>query len=64
MSLLIESIKLLDGEFCNLAYHEARMQHSLSSLFGRNDKPELKTFLLGANYHRKVLHDKSVDCIA
>ena len=56
MSLLIESIKLLDGEFYNLAYHEARMQHSLSSLFGRSNKPELKSFLLAANYPRTGLY--------
>ena len=56
MSLLIESIKLLDGEFYNLAYHEARMQHSLSSLFGRNDKPGLKSLLLETEYPRTGLY--------
>jgi 4-amino-4-deoxychorismate lyase len=34
MSLLIESIKLLDGKFYNLGYHERRMQHALQVLRG------------------------------
>lgn len=32
MSLLIETIKLKDGEYCNLFYHEQRMNHSLKIL--------------------------------
>jgi len=56
MSLLIESIKLLDGKFYNLAYHEARMQYSLAALFGRNDKPQLESFLHGADYPLRGLY--------
>ena len=56
MSRLIESIKLLDGKFYNLVYHEARMQYSLASLFGGNDKPELESFLRRSDYPRKGLY--------
>jgi 4-amino-4-deoxychorismate lyase len=37
MSLLIESIKLLDGQFHNLDYHERRMRHALQVLRGTNN---------------------------
>jgi 4-amino-4-deoxychorismate lyase len=37
MSLLLESIKLLNGEFYNLSYHEFRMNRSLKALFGEGN---------------------------
>ena len=49
MSLLIETIKLLDGKFYNLPYHEQRMTRSLVSLFNRT-KPVIL---------EKLLHDTS-----
>jgi 4-amino-4-deoxychorismate lyase len=45
MSLLIESIKLVDGEFFNLSYHEQRMNRSLKSLCGMEDFFDLALFL-------------------
>ena len=45
MSLLIESIKLLDGKFHNLSYHEQRMHRSLQMLCGDDDPIELEGFL-------------------
>jgi 4-amino-4-deoxychorismate lyase len=45
MSLLIESIKLLNGEFCNLSYHEQRMHRSLQMLCGDDTPIELESFL-------------------
>jgi 4-amino-4-deoxychorismate lyase len=45
MSLLIESIKLLDGEFCNLFHHEQRMNRSLKMLTGMNEHFLLEEFL-------------------
>lgn len=45
MSLLIESIKLRDGEFRNLFYHEQRMLRSLSMLCGADDDFNLERFL-------------------
>lgn len=45
MSLLLESIKLLDGEFHNLFYHEERMHRSLKLLCGEIDHSNLEEFL-------------------
>ncbi len=45
MSLLLESIKLLDGNYCNLFYHEQRMNRSMKELCGQQEFFELETFL-------------------
>ena len=45
MSLLIETIKLLDGKFFNLAYHERRMIRSLQILFNKADPVRLEEML-------------------
>lgn len=45
MSLLIESIKLLDGKFYNLFYHEQRMNKSLRTLCGTTEPVDLEAFL-------------------
>lgn len=45
MSLLIESIKLLDGEYCNLFFHEQRMSRSLRTLCGAEEHFHLEEFL-------------------
>lgn len=45
MSLLIESIKLLDGTFYNLSHHEQRMNRSLKSLCGVHDHVDLEILL-------------------
>jgi 4-amino-4-deoxychorismate lyase len=45
MSLLIESIKLLDGTFYNLSHHEQRMNRSLKSLCGVHDHVDLEVLL-------------------
>lgn len=45
MSLLIESIKLLDGQFHNLFYHEQRMNRSLKMLCGVQENFNLENFL-------------------
>ncbi|HYG18674.1 MAG TPA: aminotransferase class IV [Ohtaekwangia sp.] len=45
MSLLIESIKLLDGTFYNLSYHEQRMHRSLKMLCGVSEPVDLEQFL-------------------
>ncbi|HPM32180.1 MAG TPA: aminotransferase class IV [Chryseolinea sp.] len=45
MSLLIESIKLLDGQFHNLFYHEQRMNRALKMLCGVHDHFDLEEFL-------------------
>jgi 4-amino-4-deoxychorismate lyase len=45
MSLLIESIKVVNGEFCNLSYHEQRMHRSLKELCGDAEEVDLEKFL-------------------
>jgi 4-amino-4-deoxychorismate lyase len=45
MSLLIESIKVVNGEFCNLSYHEQRMHRSLKMLCGDAEEVDLERFL-------------------
>lgn len=45
MSLLLESIKLLDGQYCNLFYHEQRMNRSLRMLCGETGHLDLEMFL-------------------
>lgn len=45
MSLLLESIKLQDGNYANLFYHEQRMNRSLRLLCGSEDHVDLEEFL-------------------
>jgi 4-amino-4-deoxychorismate lyase len=56
MSLLIESIKLQDGTFCNLFYHEQRMIRSLHMLFGIHEDLDLERFLNAVNFPAKGLY--------
>jgi 4-amino-4-deoxychorismate lyase len=56
MSLLIESIKLLDGEYRNLFYHEQRMNRSLKMLFGVQDNIDLEAFLKDTETPAKGLY--------
>jgi 4-amino-4-deoxychorismate lyase len=55
MSLLIESIKLLDGQFQNLFYHEQRMNRSLETLCGVEEPLDLEVFLRKFNPPTKGL---------
>lgn len=56
MSLLIESIKLLDGKFHNLFYHEQRMLRSLRMLCGSNEDFQLEKFLTEKAYPKQGLY--------
>lgn len=56
MSRLIESIKLLNGEFHNLFYHEQRMRNSLRNLFGVHEPINLKEFLNGFQFPKEGLY--------
>lgn len=56
MSLLLESIKLSDGEFYNLSYHEQRMNRSLRMLCGVHDFVDLEKFLLDIEYPLQGLY--------
>jgi 4-amino-4-deoxychorismate lyase len=56
MSLLIESIKLMDGKFHNLFYHEQRMIHSLNTLCGIEEELNLEEFLSELDVPAKGLY--------
>lgn len=56
MYRLIESIKLLNGKFHNLFYHEQRMQHSLEMLYGKKEPVDLKKFLSAQAYPHNGLY--------
>jgi 4-amino-4-deoxychorismate lyase len=56
MSLLLESIKLEDGVFNNLSYHEQRMNHSLKVLCGSDGRFNLEEFLAETHYPRTGLY--------
>ena len=45
MSLLLETIKVVDGKFCNLFHHEQRMIRSLEMLCGVEEDIILEEFL-------------------
>ena len=55
MSLLIESIRLHNGQFENLLYHEVRMARALQVLFGITGAVKLEDFLWVRNVPQKVL---------
>lgn len=65
MSLLIESIKLLDGKFCNLFYHEQRMMRSLEMVCGVKEEINLDQFLAELEapstglFKCRILYDES-----
>lgn len=56
MSLLIESIKVVDGKFCNLFYHEQRMIRSLETLCGTDEDLNLEKFLSGLEAPQKGIY--------
>lgn len=56
MSLLIESIKLLDGRFCNLQWHQRRMTRSLQSLFAINGQIDLEKYVSESAFPDKGLY--------
>lgn len=53
MSLLLESIKLIDGQFFNLFYHEQRMLRSLKMLTGADEDLNLEKLLLDIDFPKK-----------
>jgi 4-amino-4-deoxychorismate lyase len=56
MSLLLESIKLSEGNFSNLFYHEQRMVRSLHLLCGIHEDLNLEAFLTSLNYPKTGLY--------
>jgi 4-amino-4-deoxychorismate lyase len=60
MCRLIESIKLLDGKFHNLSYHEERMMSSLRKLFGHNELIDLQVYLNSKRFPRKGFYKSRI----
>lgn len=63
MSLLIESICLLNGEIRNANYHEARMHHAGKEIFGGVKYPPLEELIAAPDFPRekfkcRILYDK------
>src|SRR5688572_20380296 len=56
MSLLLESIKLVDGEFRNLFYHERRMNRALKFLCGAQEHFDLEDFLKNIDLPKQGLY--------
>lgn len=56
MSRLIESIKLLDGKYFNLSYHNQRMNNSLVDLYGAKPSVNLEEFLPSLGFTKKGLY--------
>lgn len=56
MSLLIESIKLLNGTYYNLSRHEQRMNRSLKMLCGVNDYLDLEALLENVDHPPEGLY--------
>ena len=53
MSLLLETIRLEDGTFRLLAYHQQRMNYSRKVLLGYKSKIDLGKILLASTYEAK-----------
>lgn len=56
MSLLIESIRLNDGQFHNVFYHEQRMAHALRVLFKKEEPVMLGKFLNASHFPKRGLY--------
>lgn len=56
MSLLLESIRLENGKFFNLFYHEQRMVRSLDKLCGIDDEFDLEEFLMNLEFPKSGLY--------
>ena len=56
MSPLIETIRLEDGVFFNLAYHQERVDRSLDELFNSSDRFMLGSFLNAQQYLNRGLY--------
>lgn len=55
MSLLLESVKLLNGEFHNLFYHEQRMNRSLRLICGHHEHVDLEELFKNIDFPRQGL---------
>jgi 4-amino-4-deoxychorismate lyase len=56
MSRLIESVKLLNGQLFNLAYHEQRMNRAFETFYGSDRRISLQTILAQYSYPKSGLY--------
>jgi 4-amino-4-deoxychorismate lyase len=56
MSLFLESIKLVDGNFLNLFYHEQRMMRSLHAMCGADEAIDLEKFLAELDFPKQGVY--------
>ena len=65
-SLLLETIKIEDGEVCNLSYHQARCDESRRALFAASDTLELSSFIqapLKGLYRCRIIYDEKIHSV-
>ena len=55
MSLLIESLRLEEGIFYNVSYHQRRVQEAFRELFGTKKVLDLQQLIEGSSYPRRGL---------
>jgi len=66
VSLLLETIKIEDGNIENIAYHQTRFDRSRKDLFNINDKIDLSSYIKAPKkglYRCRILYDKKIDSI-
>ena len=69
MSRLIESIKLDDGRFLRLHYHQARVDHSMEDLFQLKNVFNLSTELMNHKHPKsglfkcRIVYEKQIEAI-
>ena len=68
MSLLLESIRITDGNWQNARYHRARMASNTLELFGREFSADIESIIIPSNFRSgvvkcRLLYDTSVRVI-
>ena len=65
-TLLLETIKIEDGEVFNLSYHQARCDESRKVLFNATDSLDISSFIQAPSkglYRCRILYDKKIHSI-
>jgi 4-amino-4-deoxychorismate lyase len=63
MSLLLETIKIEEGEVFNLSYHQARFDTSRKALFGITNKTDLSAVIKAPHeglYRCRIIYDDNI----
>ena len=66
MPLLLETIKIEDGEVSNLSYHQARCDESRKALFNLTDRLDLSSLIQAPPkglYRCRILYDEKIHSI-